>query len=75
MDSSALAGGHKYCHNGGMAFAPEQAAAGSGSKMAMMAPARGPQEATYLQGKRHGVHDPRPLGAGMASPASVYQTR
>jgi hypothetical protein len=64
-----LSRGEKYCHNGGMAFAPEQAAAGSGSMMAVMAPARGPQEAIYLQGKRLGVHDTRPLGAGMASPA------
>ena len=52
------------------AWPSPQAAAGSGSKMAMMAPSRGPQEAVYLQGKRLGVHDPRPLGAGMASPAS-----
>jgi hypothetical protein len=42
--------------------------------MAMMAPGRGPQEAIYLQGRRLGVHDPRPLGAGMASPASSQRS-
>jgi len=32
----------KYCHNGAMAFAHHPALACQGSRMAMMAPSRGP---------------------------------
>jgi hypothetical protein len=41
----------KYCHNGGMAFVHHPALACQGSKMAMMAPFRGPLKTTGLQGE------------------------
>ena len=40
-----------------------------GSKMAMMAPPRGPPETAFMQGKVRGVSDSRPLVSGMDSSA------
>jgi hypothetical protein len=57
-----LSRGEKYCHNGGMAFAPEQAAAGSGSKKVIIAPSGGPSKAAVCREKARRVRGPRPLG-------------
>jgi hypothetical protein len=42
----------EYCHDGGMALAhPSRRRLAGGSKMAMMAPSRGPQKALFSRGK------------------------
>ena len=70
-------GGHKYCHNGGMAPRPPsrcglQAAKGrqpGGSAIAIMAPVAVPRKLPICREKSLGVRDSRPLGSGMDSSA------
>jgi hypothetical protein len=75
MDSSGFHSGHKYCHNGDMAFAYRHDGArrgeapGRGVRDRHLGPFRGPLKAALLQGKKPGVHDLRPLGSGMDTSA------
>jgi hypothetical protein len=64
-------GAHKYCHNGGMAFAHHHGAAGSGSKngdLGLPAVPRKPR----LQGKRSGVRK-FAFGAAIRLPRPSYR--
>jgi len=60
----------------GMAFAPPSGVGlPGGSKMAMMAPPRGPQKRLLCRGKSVGGRDSRPLGSGMDSSGLASHTR
>jgi hypothetical protein len=67
-------GDYKYCHNGGMGFAPNQLAASArqGSMKAHHGPSPWSPERAVMQGKSRAVRDPCPLGAAMDSSASVH---
>jgi hypothetical protein len=60
---------------GGIALAPHHGVGLPGSDKAMMAPPRGPQKRLLCRGKSVGVHDPRPLGAGMDTSACREKCR
>ncbi len=64
MRSSGSHGGHKYCHNGGTAFAHEHGhrLLALGSNMAIMAPSGAPLETAGLQGKYRRVQGSVPFG-------------